>query len=134
MKKDIFLTGLMIIYCLALTCAIADENINFYKNSSAVKKQIELYSNALEDYKKDCGQLPFTYQGLEALWQKPILYPIPQNWKGPYISEEIQADPWGGDYVYNNSGKSFCIMCLGRDRQRGGFGCDKDFLLTKSVF
>lgn len=87
------------------------------------KSQIEVYRLALQSYYMDCGMYPSQEQGLEALWKKPELFPVPQNWDGPYIDRELQADPWGNAYVYSRflaAGVPFSITCYGSDGCEGG--------------
>ncbi len=67
---------------------------------TAARTQIEQYSSALQTYFLDCGRFPTTEQGLSALWEKPVLYPVPENWDGPYLDREPGNDPWGTDYKY----------------------------------
>lgn len=54
---------------------------------------------ALKLYELDNGFFPTTEQSLEALMQKPVTPPIPQNWNGPYL-ERKPLDPWGRPYQY----------------------------------
>lgn len=89
----------------------------------AAKNQMEVYRLALQSYYMDCGMYPSQEQGLEALWEKPELFPVPQNWDGPYIDRELQADPWGNAYVYSRLltvGVPFSIICYGSDGCEGG--------------
>ncbi|SEQ29698.1 general secretion pathway protein G [Treponema bryantii] len=67
---------------------------------TAARNQIEQFSSALQTYFLDCGRYPTSEQGLSALWEKPVLYPIPENWDGPYLEREPCNDPWGTDYKY----------------------------------
>ena len=67
---------------------------------TAARTQIEQFSSALQTYFLDCGRFPTTEQGLKALWEKPVLYPVPENWDGPYLDREPGTDPWGTDYQY----------------------------------
>lgn len=70
-------------------------------SSMVLKKQIEFkiqvhrIHNALYAYKKDCGTFPSDQHGLEALYEKPKNYPVPKNWKGPYLKDAGRYDPWG---------------------------------------
>lgn len=73
---------------------------------TAARSQIEQFSSALQSYFLDCGRFPTTEQGLEALWEKPVLYPVPENWDGPYLNREPGNDPWGTDYKYLSSESS----------------------------
>ena len=47
---------------------------------TAAKNQIEQYCSALQIYFIDCGRFPTTEQGLSALWEKPVFYPVTENW------------------------------------------------------
>lgn len=106
------------------------------KKTSA-KSQIEQFSSALQTYFLDCGRFPTSEQGLAALWEKPVLYPIPENWNGPYVDRKPGNDPWGTDFKYLSSesstlpsevpeGLPFVLMSFGADKTEGGEGdaCD----------
>ena len=56
------------------------------------KNQISQYSSALHSYFLDCGRFPTTEQGLEALWEKPVLFPVPDKWDGPYLEKKISIE------------------------------------------
>lgn len=91
------------------------------------KTQIENFKIALNTYYLDCGLYPETEQGLEALYEKPILSPIPDDWDGPYISSRATKDPWGNNWEYtkNSNGKNgYEIRSFGKDRVRGGVNND----------
>ena len=98
---------------------------------TAARTQIEQYSSALQTYFLDCGRFPTTEQGLKALWQKPVLYPVPENWDGPYLDREPGNDPWGTNYKYLSSESSpmpsevpanlpFLLISSGPDKKEGG--------------
>lgn len=104
---------------------------------TAAKSQIEQFSSALQTYFLDCGRFPTSEQGLAALWEKPVLYPIPENWNGPYVDRKPGNDPWGTDFKYLSSesstlpsevpeGLPFVLMSFGADKTEGGEGyaCD----------
>lgn len=71
---------------------------------------------ALENYRKDTGVYPTTEQGLKALLSKPTEKPIPQNWKGPYLSRE-PTDRQGNWYQYKCPGihnpQSYDVWSIG---------------------
>ena len=109
---------------------------------TAARNQISQYSSALQTYFLDCGRFPTTEQGLGALWEKPVLYPIPENWNGPYLDREPGNDPWGTDFKYLSSESSvmpaevpenlpFVLISYGADRQKGGKGEDCDIVSWK---
>ena len=108
----------------------AEKIINSAKKTAA-RTQIEQYSSALQTYFLDCGRFPTTEQGLAALWEKPVFYPLPENWDGPYLDREPANDPWGTDYMYLSAESSplpsevpenlpFVLISYGPDRKEGG--------------
>ena len=99
---------------------------------TAARTQIEQYSSALQTYFLDCGRFPTTEQGLSALWEKPVLYPVPENWDGPYLESEPCNDPWGTDYKYLSAESSplpsqvpeklpFVLISFGPDGKEDGY-------------
>ena len=96
---------------------------------AACRNQIEILRLALQTYYIDCGQYPSEAQGLQALWERPILAPVPLSWAGPYVDRRIPRDPWNNDYVYKNPGEHnlpFSIMSYGADGRLGGEGINAD--------
>jgi general secretion pathway protein G len=86
---------------------------------------------ALNSYYLDTGRYPTADQGLAALWEKPMLEPVPELWSGPYLTRELPVDPWGHPYRYTTPGPNglpFAISCLGADGAEGGEGGDADIL------
>lgn len=101
---------------------------------AAAKTQIASLALAVQAYSTDCGMVPTTDQGLKALWAKPILSPVPNDWAGPYLDGEIGKDPWGNDWVYSvpgENGLSFGIESYGSDGKEGGEGNAKDLASWK---
>ena len=97
--------------------------------TAACRSQIDAYRLALQSYYLDSGQYPSEGQGLEALWEKPIIAPVPSHWDGPYTERRIQKDPWGNGYVYKNPGEknlAFTIASYGADGKTGGEGVNAD--------
>ena len=106
---------------------------------TAARNQIEQYYSALQSYFLDCGEFPTSEQGLSALWEKPVLYPIPENWNGPYLDREPCADPWGTNFKYYCAedsimsaeickGLPFVLISYGADKKSGGEGDDSDIV------
>lgn len=100
---------------------------------TAAKTQIEQFGTALQTYFLDCGRFPTTEQGLRALWEKPVLYPVPEDWNGPYLEREPGHDPWGTDFEYLSSessimpsevpeGLPYVLISYGADKKEGGKG------------
>lgn len=98
-------------------------------NVAAAKSQIGNLKLALEMYKQDCNRYPSEEQGLYALWEKPVLSPVPSNWDGPYLDKKLPIDPWDNEYIYSVPGENglpFSITSLGSDGRVGGEGLDMD--------
>ena len=141
-RKDSAFTFIETLAVLAVTAILTSQiGVAAHKmiqkaRVSAAKTQIESLKLSLQNYFADCGNFPTEEQGLSALWEEPVLYPIPENWNGPYTDKKINCDPWGGDYVYvvKNSahaqdlpkGLPFGIISFGADKMEGGEGNDKD--------
>ena len=116
---------------LILSAAVGFSSVKYIDRAriAACHNQIETYRLSLQSYYLDCGQYPTEAQGLEALWEKPLLAPVPQRWDGPYTDRQITKDPWGGDYIYKNPGEKnlpFSIKSLGSDNRPGGEGTNAD--------
>lgn len=106
---------------------------------TAAKSQISQYCSALQTYFIDCGCFPTTEQGLDALWEKPVFYPIPEKWNGPYLERKPSPDPWGTDFKYISSESSvmpsevpenlpFVLFSYGADKKEGGEGENSDIV------
>lgn len=109
---------------------------------TTAKNQIEQYSSALQSYFLDCGCFPTTEQGLSALWEEPVFYPIPENWNGPYLDRKPSADPWGTDFKYLCASSSpmpedvpvrlpYVLISYGADGKEGGEGENADIYSWK---
>jgi len=95
----------------------------------AAKTQIENLSMALDTYFMDNMRYPIEEQGLDSLWEKPILEPVPKDWDGPYLKKNLAKDPWDNDYEYTVPGPNglpYGISSLGSDGTPGGEGDDRD--------
>lgn len=108
----------------------------------SAKQTIAQYKAALQSYYLDCGVFPSEQQGLSALWQKPVLVPIPDGWNGPYIDRCVQQDPWGKQYTYATDGSvgylasapaglAYIIYSFGADGIEGGNGKNEDICSWK---
>ncbi|MEY4387258.1 MAG: PilD-dependent protein PddA [Verrucomicrobiota bacterium] len=69
---------------------------------TAAQSQIAAFGTALDAFEVDNGYYPKGKDGLQDLVQTPR---DAQNWKGPYLKQEIPADPWGNAYNYECPGK-----------------------------
>ena len=116
---------------LILSAAVGFSSIKYIERAriAACRNQIETFRLALQSYHLDSGQYPTEIQGLRALWEKPIITPVPPRWDGPYTNRQIPKDPWGNDYIYKNPGDKnlpFTIMSYGADGKAGGEGANAD--------
>lgn len=100
---------------------------------TAARAQINSFMTALGAYKLDTGLYPSTEAGLDALRHKPDGL---NQWQGPYLPQEIPADPWGNPYVYKfpseNGGFEPEIISYGADGQPGGEDIFADIVSWKS--
>jgi general secretion pathway protein G len=97
--------------------------------TATAQSQIDSFSLALEAYYIDNGSYPTQEQGLEALWKKPTIEPVSNNWAGPYIYRKTPNDPWGNPYDYKIPGEEglpFSIRSFGADGREGGEGKNAD--------
>ena len=95
---------------------------------TATRAQINSFQTALGAYKLDTSKFPTTEQGLQALRVQPEGVP---RWDGPYLPQDIPADPWGNPYVYKfpgEHGDEPDIVSLGADGKPGGEGDDADIV------
>lgn len=116
---------------LVLSATVGFSALKYIERSrtAACRNQMDVFRLALQSYYLDCGQYPTESQGLNALWEKPILVPVPQQWDGPYLDRKIPKDPWGNEYVYRNPGENnlpFSLMSYGADGRTGGEGANAD--------
>jgi len=126
-------TLIVIAIVLVLTSSVGFMAFRYVDRArvASVQSQIENYSLALNTYYIDTNHYPTEEQGLEALWERPVLEPVPDEWHGPYVDKPIAPDPWGNDYEYVRPGPNglpFGIRSLGADGREGGEGVDADIL------
>jgi general secretion pathway protein G len=91
---------------------------------AAAKAQIELFGQALDQFKLDTGRYPTTQEGLNGLMTNPGV----EGWEGPYLKKAIPSDPWSKPYNYQSPGShgDYDLFSYGRDGSPGGDGEDKD--------
>jgi general secretion pathway protein G len=88
---------------------------------TAAQAQIATFSTALDAFEVDNGYYPKGREGLQELMVRPR---DSQNWRGPYLRNEIPPDPWGNAYIYECPGKhnteGYDLMSMGPDGREGG--------------
>ncbi len=72
-------------------------------------------AQGLQLYKVQVNHYPTTEQGLAAL----VSNPGEKAWRGPYMEEKQLKDPWTTPYDYTSDGRTFEIICAGKDQTIG---------------
>ncbi|OPB03207.1 type II secretion system protein GspG [Pseudomonas fluorescens] len=97
------------------------------KEIATAKAQVAELGKAVEQFHQDIGRYPTDEEGLETLTSAPA---GEVKWKGPYVSEDLLADPWGIAYQYHypatQAKTPFDLFSFGKDRTLGGVGENKD--------
>lgn len=90
-------------------------------NAKVARAQIQSVGQALDQYRLDVGRYPSSEESLLALRQAPANSP---KWQGPYLKQDLPADPWGNAYQYKSPGQNgeYDLWSLGSDGQAGGEG------------
>jgi len=127
---EIMVAAMILLILISVAGFVVTRNIGKAKVISA-KNQIQIFSMALNSFFLDSGQYPSTEQGLSALWEKPVLEPVPDGWDGPYLDKFVPDDPWDQPYEYTSPGPHglpFGIRSFGADGLEGGEGVDRDIM------
>lgn len=117
---------------LILTAGVGISAYHYVEKSKVVacKTQIATIKLAVQSYYFDCGSYPTTEQGLSALYEKPILSPVPNEWAGPYVDSPRITDSWGNQFIYQSgkdvSNQKFNVISYGADGKEGGSGNEQD--------
>ena len=125
------LAVLAIMAVLTAGCTVSVARLVSTAKKTSARNQIEQFSAALQTYFLDCGRFPTTEQGLDALWEKPVFYPVPEKWDGPYLERKPGQDPWGTDFEYISAESSlmpaevpanlpYVLISYGADKTKGG--------------
>ena len=94
---------------------------------SVSETQIKMLRGALQTYRLDVGSYPSTAEGLAALMSPPD--EVAEYWRGPYLQDELPADPWRNPYQYEapvNNLQGFVLYSFGMDSAKGGEGDNAD--------
>lgn len=84
------------------------------------KFDLQDLADKVNAYRIKHGKLPHTLAQLDNL--KDRGYEV-----GDQLgSNDVIFDHWGYHYIYETNGRSFRIICYGRDRKKGGVGLDCD--------
>ncbi len=124
-------TLIVISIIMILTGTVGFTALGYVDKAKAVsaRTQIANLSIALDTYFMDTMQYPSEEQGIEALWVKPVMEPVPEKWEGPYLQKQVLKDPWNNDYEYTVPGPNglpYGIRSLGKDGLPGGEAAASD--------
>ena len=96
---------------------------------TTAQTQIKLLRGAVESLRLDIGSYPAPEEGLSLLVRPPADPALAARWRGPYLDDQLPADPWGHPYQYAVPGadaQPFALFSLGADRAPGGEGDNRD--------
>ena len=123
---------LVVLVIIGLIASLVGPRLFSRVDSSKVQvadTQVRMLRGAVETFRLEVGRLPTVEEGLEVLRKPPADERAKARWRGPYLDEELPADPWGNPYVYSMPGRDampFALYSLGADGKRGGEGNDAD--------
>jgi len=102
---------------------------------TTAETQGRMLKSALDTMRLDIGRYPTKDEGLIMLVKAPQDERIARKWRGPYLSEDLPADPWGNPYQYEPiAGNSVALYSLGADGEAGGNDINSDIgILPKST-
>ena len=91
---------------------------------SAAKQDVATLVQTLTMYKLDNSRFPSGEQGLKALVEKPVIAPLPNNWRSGGYIPRLPNDPWGNPYQFANPGLhgDIDVYSFGADGKTGGEG------------
>lgn len=118
---------LVVLVIIGLLVSIVAPNVLDKADEARLQKaqaDFAAMATALKIYRLDNYSYPSTEQGLEALVEKPVIDPVPANWKSNGYLDEMPLDPWGRPYLYLSPAEygegEFDIYSLGADGLNGG--------------
>ncbi|MBC7710147.1 MAG: type II secretion system major pseudopilin GspG [Rhizobacter sp.] len=91
---------------------------------SAAKQDVATLVQTLTMYKLDNSRFPSGEQGLKALVEKPVIAPLPNNWRSGGYIPRLPNDPWGNPYQFASPGLrgDIDVYSFGADGKTGGEG------------
>ena len=95
-------------------------------NINTARSQVSMLEDVVNAYAIDIGSAPTTTQGLNALVAPPSDLKNPAKWQGPYLEKQLAPDPWGNEYMYEQTSSAsqggtdqFRIWSIGPDGANG---------------
>lgn len=89
----------------------------------AALSQISTLAAALDTHRLDVGEYPDSLEGLMENESDSAA------WNGPYLRRAVPLDPWGNEYIYEATARTFTLISYGADGERGGEDDDADISL-----
>ncbi len=130
---------LVVLVIIGLLASLVGPKLFTKVDSSKVQTteaQIKMLKGALETMRLDLSVFPTTEQGLRLLVAAPDDPKLQAKWKGPYLEEDLPADPWGAPYQYRTpgpNGRPYYLYSWGADGKEGGEGINADIGLAPSA-
>lgn len=125
--------GITLLFMI-ITMVALNTNPGELKNETAglklQKDALELQMH-LERYKARFEEYPSEEQGLLALFEKPKVGKVPENWRPIINTKKAIEDPWGTVYMLKFKDNELSIITLGKDKKEGGEGINADFDILK---
>jgi type II secretion system protein G len=110
-----FAMGTTLLIAILLLWFVSVDSDGHRARPAATKAQIAAFLAALENYKSDVGEFPTEAQGLRALRIDPGV----SGWNGPYLVNDVPADPWGEPYKYRVTDGKPRVFSLWGWKQQG---------------
>lgn len=112
---------LAILVILGAMVGVGITQVQSSANKKAAKGQVGMLDEVINIYRVDIGKFP---ESLADLSEPPADLRNPDKWNGPYLDNQLPADPWGNDYQYENTGDDFRVWSLGPDGTEGNDDID----------
>jgi general secretion pathway protein G len=125
-KGFTLLEMLVVLVIIGLIASLVGPRLFSRVDSSKVQvadTQTRMLRGAVETFRLEVGRLPTAEEGLAVLRTAPSDERSKGRWRGPYLDEEVPADPWGNPYIYSMPGRDglpFALYSLGADGKPGG--------------
>ena len=123
---------LVVLVIIGLIASLVGPRLFSRVDSSKVQvaeTQTRLLRGAVETFRLEVGRIPNESEGLSVLYVAPADERAKARWRGPYLDEQVPADPWGNPYQYaipGRDGLPFAVYSFGADGKAGGEGNDAD--------
>lgn len=125
---------MVVLVIMGLLVSIVAPNLLQRADGARVQKveaDFKAIGTTLKIYRLDNYNFPSSEQGLEALVVKPVIDPIPGNWKKGGYLPSVPLDPWGRAYLYlspaeYNVNGDYDLLSLGADGVTGGVDQNAD--------